>query len=168
MPVVFETERLLFRELVVDDAANVFALNSNPLVMRYTGSYPMGSIDEAIGFITNYTDYQNFGYGRWACVLKGTNTFIGVFGLRYFKEDNEVDIGGLFLPEYWNKGYAKEAAAACINFGFNLIKVDEISAKCSAENIASQKIMESLGMVLTKEYFSGTTKVLYYTIRRNE
>ena len=167
MKAILETPRLLLRELKVADAPYVFALNSDPEVMKYTGSYPMASIDEAIAFLSNYEDYKNFGYGRWACILKETGDFIGVFGLRYFKEDDLVDIGGLFLPAYWNKGYAKEATKACLDYGFSVLKVIGISGKCSAENIASKKTMESLGMSLTKEYFSGTVKVLYYTIKRS-
>lgn len=167
MKAILETERLLFRELEVADASYVFALNSDPLVMRYTGSYPMASIDEAVAFLSTYEDYKNFGYGCWACILKETGAFMGVFGLRYFKEDDVVNIGGLFLPAYWNQGYAKEATKACIDYGFTVLKVDEISGKCSAENIASKKIMESLAMALTKEYFSGTVKVLCYTIKRS-
>jgi len=164
MDAIVSTPRLLLRPLTVADAPDVFELNSNEEVMKYTGQPLMQSIDEAVNFLTYYSDYETYGYGRWACVLKDTGEFIGVFGLRYFDFANEVDIGGLFKPAFWNKGYAKEAAKGCINYGFEVLKLKVISGKCSAQNIASIKIMESLGMVCQKQYYSGDVKVLYYSI----
>ncbi len=124
----------------------------------------MQSIDEAVNFLTHYSDYKAYGYGRWACILKDTNEFIGVFGLRFLPNENHVDIGGLFKPAYWNKGYAKEAAEACISYGFDILQINKIHGKCAEANTPSIKIMESVGMVYQNDYVKNGTRVLCYTI----
>jgi RimJ/RimL family protein N-acetyltransferase len=51
--------------------------------MRFTGELLLPSLDAAREAIKNYPDFDTTGYGRWACVLKETNTVIGFCGLKY-------------------------------------------------------------------------------------
>ena len=69
MPRLPVTERLTFFELTPEDAAHVFALNSDPEVIKYTGDPPFASVSEAQSFLENYTDYRDNGYGRWGLGL---------------------------------------------------------------------------------------------------
>lgn len=72
MKPILETERLLLREFIPEDAAHFYRLNLNPNVIRFTGDAAFKDISEAQNFLENYADYQLHGYGRWAVIEKST------------------------------------------------------------------------------------------------
>lgn len=146
-----ETERLIHRPFVTADAEAAYALNGNPDVMRYTGEPLLKSVDEARRFIAAYPDFDEVGYGRWACVLKSTESVIGFCGLKYLPKIDEVDIGFRFLPEYWGRGLATEACAACLDFGFRTIGLQRIVAFVMPANAASVRVLEKNGMTFDGE-----------------
>src|SRR5437773_1204468 len=71
-------------------------------------------------------DYRKYGFGRWAVVLKTNGKAIGMAGLKYLAEWNEVDLGYRLLPEYWGMGLATEASRACVEYGFHTLKLSRI------------------------------------------
>jgi len=141
-----ETERLGLREILVSDAETMFELNSDPEVLRYTGDDPFESVEATREFLENYSDYQRNGFGRWIVVLKATGEILGWCGLKRDRETNEVDIGYRFFRKHWNKGYATEAAKACLVFGFEELKLDKIIGRARKENTASLNVFDKLGM----------------------
>ena len=130
----------------MDDAAAFFALNSHPDVMRFTGEPPLQSLDEARAAIANYPDFDAVGYGRWGCVLKENRAVIGFCGLKYLPELDAVDVGFRFLPRHWGRGLATEACTASIAFGFDVLKLQRIIGLVLAENTASIRVLEKVGM----------------------
>ena len=79
-----ESERLRFRELQASDADSMFALHSDPQVLRYVGEKPIRHVDQVREIIEDIRrQYQDFGVGRLAVLLKSTNEFIGWAGLKY-------------------------------------------------------------------------------------
>ena len=141
-----ETDRLGLREILVSDAETMFELNSDPEVLRYTGDDPFESVEATREFLENYSDYQRNGFGRWIVVLKATGEILGWCGLKRDRETNEVDIGYRFFRKHWNKGYATEAAKACLVFGFEELELDKIIGRARKENTASLNVFDKLGM----------------------
>ncbi len=66
MKIITETERLILREWTLDDAPDLFRLNSNPNVLKFTGDKPFNNIQEAEELILNYEQYSKYGLGK-AC-----------------------------------------------------------------------------------------------------
>lgn len=161
-----ETDRLIHRAMTVDDAAAFYALNSHPDVMRYTGEPPIETVEAARDAIAAYPDFEKYGYGRWACVLKETGAIIGFCGLKYLDDLDKVDVGFRFLPEYWGKGLATEAARASIAFGFNVLMLDQIIGLVLPENGASIRVLEKLGMRSEGEIEYDGVVALRYVITR--
>lgn len=141
-----ETHRLQHRAFTVDDAEAFFELNSNVDVMRFTGEPLLTSLDTARQAIANYPDFDEVGYGRWACVLKETQTIIGFCGLKYLPDLDEVDIGYRFLPQYWGHGLATEACMASLEFGFRELRLNQIVGFVLPDNAASIRVLEKSGM----------------------
>lgn len=168
MSYLFETERLKLREFNFDDANNLYQLNLDPEVIKYTGDPPFETSETARLFIYNYKDYKLNGFGRWAIELKSDGSFIGWSGLK-LNEDNEIDLGYRFLKSAWGKGYATEAAHACLQYGFDKLGFNRIIARVAKENVGSIKVVDKLGM---KYYKEGTCKTIdnanYYQISREE
>ncbi|SFN61264.1 Protein N-acetyltransferase, RimJ/RimL family [Paenimyroides ummariense] len=153
MKFIIETERLFLREFILDDAEKFYQLNLNPNVIRYTGNAAFKSINEAKSFLENYNDYKANGYGRWAAINKNNNEFLGWCGLKYGELENETDIGFRFFEEEWNKGYATESAVACLEYGFEVLKLNRIIGRAMEENKASIKVLEKIGLQFEKKAY---------------
>ena len=168
MKEILKTERLLLRELTPDDAENLYKLNLNPNVIKYTGNSAFKDIDETREFLENYPDYKLNGFGRWAVIEKSNNQFLGWCGLKYDQNLDETDIGFRFFEEHWNKGFATESAKACIKYGFENLNLKTIIGRAMAENVASIKVLEKLGMNYEKEFDFDEHFGLIYRIENNQ
>jgi RimJ/RimL family protein N-acetyltransferase len=165
--ILLATQRLHLRAFSVDDAEAFFKLNADPDVMRYTGDDPFSSLEHTKTFLSNYPDYRKNGYGRWSVVLKSTGECIGWCGLK-LHESGMVDIGYRFHKNQWGKGYATEAASACIDYGFHTLGLEEIVGRCAADNLASIRVLEKIGLTFWKiETCEGIKNSHYYVIRKN-
>ena len=157
-----ETERTIMRMLSKEDAIDLFNLNLDKEVLKYTGDQPFENIQAAINFLTNYDQYKKYGVGRLAVIEKTTIKFIGWCGLKYSHERNEYDIGFRFFKNSWNKGFATETAKKCLEYGFDEIKLDRIVGRAMKENIGSIKVLEKIGMKFIENFdFDGQSGVLY-------
>lgn len=161
-----ETPRLIHRTLTLDDAEAFYELNSNPDVMRYTGEPPLPSLQASKDAIVNYPDFDTIGYGRWACVLKETQTLIGFCGLKYLSDLDLVDVGYRFLPGYWGRGLATEACAASVQFGLETLGLPEIFGFVLPENTGSIRVLEKVGMHRDGEMTYDGIRTLRFLIRR--
>jgi len=117
MSTVARTERLTLRQFTLEDAADLFALNSDPEVIRYTGDLPFESVEAAEQFLDNYSAYGQTGFGRWAVIRNSDERFIGWSGLK-LNEESLNDLGFRFFRDCWGKGYATESAKASLELGF--------------------------------------------------
>ena len=168
MKKILETSRLILREFELHDAKEMWELNNDPDVIKYTGDPPFESVEEAKLFLKNYSDYQKNGFGRWAVLLKDTNEIIGWCGLK-LNDDTKVDIGFRFFKKYWNNGYATESAKACLQYGFKNLELTEIIGRASVYNKPSIKVLENIHMNYWKtETYPGLGDTVYYRISHKE
>ncbi len=165
---MLETSRLFLREFKISDAKKIWELNSDEEVLKYTGDKPFDSVKSAEKFILEYQDYKKNGFGRWAVIDKSKNEFIGWCGLK-LNEKNLIDIGFRFFKQQWNKGYATEAAQACLNYGFDSLNIKEIVGRADKENKSSIRVLEKLNMTFWKiDSCEGFDNAVYYKIKNNE
>lgn len=148
---ILETNRLILRPVTKDDVEDFFEMDSNPKVHIYLGKNPAKTIDDSKAMVDDILQqYTDFGIGRLAMVKKDTNEFIGWSGLKYErqlrKEFNYYDLGYRMKEQYWGNGYATEAALASLDFGFKDLKLQEICAAAEIEHIASNTILNKIGM----------------------
>ena len=83
--------------------------------------------------------------------------FIGLVGLHHsdlqiFAGKEAVEIGWRLRKEFWNRGYATEAAQACLDFAFQQAGLSEVYSFTSLLNLPSQKVMQKLSMEFVKEF----------------
>ena len=86
-----------------------------------------------------------------AVELKDTGEFIGWCGLKYILDENEVDIGYRFLPEFWGKGYAVETAKACCEKGIAELGLTRIVARIHKANQRSIRVAEKMKMIYERD-----------------
>ena len=147
MKVIFETDRLLVREYVEEDAEAFFKLNSDPEVLRFVPDKALLNVEQARQLLIDHpiADYRKYGFGRGACILKSTGEQIGFAGLKYLEELGEVDVAYRLLPKYWGQGLATEAALASVRFGWDL-GLKRIIGLVMPKNIASVRVLEKTGL----------------------
>src|SRR6266702_2623032 len=112
MKVILETDRLFLREYVEEDAEAFFKLNSDPEVLRFVPDKRLLNVEQARQILVDHpiADYRKYGFGRGACIPKGTGEQIGFAGLKYLEEFGEVDVAFRLMRTHWGQGLATEAA----------------------------------------------------------
>lgn len=142
-----ETNRLIIREFQMEDTAAVHLYASNPEVARYMIWGP-NTEEETAEYIKRTIEMQKqeprYDY-EFAVVLKQDGRLIGGCGI-HVSEPLQGEVGYCFNPFYWGQGYASEAAATMLKFGFLELGLHRIFATCRPENIGSAKVMQKIGM----------------------
>lgn len=141
------TDRLLLRQLSLQDAEQIFALRSNEIVNRYINRPLPESIEDAKAFINKINfSVQNNQSLYWAVCLKELPTLIGTISLWNFsEEDNKAEIGYELLPHFHGKGFMQEACTKVIAFAFQTLEFNRIEAWTTVQNEGSKKVLERIG-----------------------
>ena len=168
MNIIIETKRLLLRSFTTEDASLIYQLNLDPDVTRYTGD-PIIDIDHAREVLeqTIIPQYALYNHGRWAVHVKPgldpiATGFIGWCGLKARPERNEIDLGYRFIKSAWGKGYATEAAWACIQYGFEKLHLERIVGRAMPQNKASLRVLEKCAMhFVGEEVVDGHPAITY-------
>ena len=162
--IILETERLYLREFSFEDAENLYLLDSDVEVVKYTGDDSFKSLEAAKDFLEKYEDYQKNGMGRWAVVVKEDNRFVGWCGLKKFG-CGMVDLGFRFYKKEWGRGFATETGKASVNYGFEKLNLKEIVGRVHKDNLGSINVLEKLGMTFWKmDECNGVANALYFKI----
>ena len=144
---VLETERLSLRQFTVDDAQFILKLLNEPSFLRYIGDKKVRNLEDARQYILNgpVASYERNGFGLYLVEIKELYTPIGMCGFLKRDELPDPDIGFAFLPEFWSKGFAFEAAAALLQDARERLRLGRILAITSLDNDASIKLLQRLG-----------------------
>jgi RimJ/RimL family protein N-acetyltransferase len=138
------------------DRAPFFELNTHPLVVESLGESPTRAESDAM--VDRYAEeLAREGWGLWAVEVTAAQggPFVGMVGLHRVNPAlpcaPAVEVGWRLHPEQWGYGYATEAAAASLAYGFGQAGLDEIIAFTTTRNTRSQAVMERIGMTRDPE-----------------
>ena len=153
---MLETDRLILRDLQESDLPTLIALNQDPEVMQYFPK-PYSQAESLRLYQGIQDEVKVYGYSLWAVEEKDSQEFVGLVALhhsylRIFAGKEAVEIGWRLRKEFWNRGYATEAAQACLDFAFQQAGLSEVYSFTSLLNLPSQKVMQKLGMEFVKEF----------------
>jgi RimJ/RimL family protein N-acetyltransferase len=163
---VVETERLILRRLAITDAPFILELLNQPSWLRFIGDKGVRTIADAERYILQgpMDSYKRRGFGLYMTELKDGAVPIGICGLIKRESLDDVDIGFAFLPHYWSKGYAFEAASAVMGYGIQVLKLERIVAIVTPDNERSIKLLKRIGLVferMMKEPEDGEELAVY-------
>ncbi|CAL2081868.1 GNAT family N-acetyltransferase [Tenacibaculum sp. 190524A02b] len=151
--VIFETERLIVRKLILEDLDGFHEMQSNPKVMQYADGEVKSYLEhksELISLIDKYTIPDN-DFWIYAIVRKSDVTFVGTVAL--VKDGTDDEIGYRFLETYWGNGYATEICKGLISY-CKSIGMKKLIGYVVDKNIASAKILERYNFTLVKRFVS--------------
>ena len=145
---ILETERLVLRKLKIEDADSMYIYASNDDVTKYVLWDSHTSPEQTKQFLQFMIDkYEQENYA-WAVTLKDSDEFIGTIDYVMLDHNEHIgEIGYALSHLYWGKGYMSEAAKAILHYGFTELHLERIQARCFAENIGSERVMQKAGMV---------------------
>lgn len=160
-----ETERLVLRQMTEEDFNFLKLIFSDHETMQY---YPSTKNDEETKEWIGWTmeNYRKFGIGMWIAEDRHTGEFYGQCGIvpQKIKGAVEMEIGYLFKKSAWGKGFATEAAAACVRFALYEWKFDKIISLIDPKNIPSIRVAEKIGMTYEGKIYRWNKHLSIFSI----
>ena len=148
---VLETERLYLRELSPDDSHELRKILCDPESMKY---YPAPFSEEKVEkwISWNRENYRLYGHGLWAVILKEGGTFLGDCGITMQEIEGRKlpEVGYHIKKEYGRKGYATEAARACMEYAFTRFDYESLYTYTKFDNYPSRRVAEKNSMKFVK------------------
>jgi RimJ/RimL family protein N-acetyltransferase len=161
-----ETERLHFRPLAASDETALFDMFSDPYARQF---YPQMAerVNVQHWIQWNLRNYAEFGFGLWALELKASERFIGDCGLTYQEVEgrHELEVGYHILQADRRKGYATEAAHACMSHGFDSLVAPRLCSIVRPDNIASRAVASRIHTDCREFPKAGRPALLFFTER---
>jgi ribosomal-protein-alanine N-acetyltransferase len=151
---ILESKRLLFRHHSLIDLEQYCAMEMDANVRRYVGGYSRSRDDAERKFRNGPLRKTSDRLGVWATVLKPDGPYIGRSGLYPHVQSggritgDEAALSFYIAREFWGQGFATEAAAALVKFGWEELKLSRIVATVQEGNDVSIHILKKLGFEL--------------------
>lgn len=159
--IVFETERLILRAFDETDLEDLYALLSDPEIMRYCG----GVLDKngALTWLQSARRWhQQLGYDYWAAIEKAGGAFVGQIGILAEELEGESHpcLAYMISRAHQGRGFAREGAKGCVDYWFHTLKQPRLFATVEQQNYISQVVLEKTGMKYLKDvaYLNQTVK----------
>ena len=145
---LLETGRLRMRPFVHGDAPFIVELLTGTFWLRFIGDRGVHNEDDARAYLDKgpLASYAQHGFGLWMVELKDTGEPVGMCGLLKRETLPDVDLGYAFLPRFWGKEYAVEAAAACRDYGRAVLGLKRLVAVTDPANKGSIRVLEKIGL----------------------
>lgn len=151
---ILQTERLLLRHLEPEDLDDLVALYSDPEMIQFIpdASTTLAEIREELAWF-RHGHPKHPELGLWATIDKASGQFIGRCGLLPWTIDGrfEVEVAYLIDKAYWGQGLGTEAAQAILSYGFETLHLPRLVCLIDADNAASIRVAEKIGMTFDRE-----------------
>lgn len=148
-----ETPRLHLRSMQISDLDDLLEVFGDPKVMASFGEAPFNRAQMQRWIERNLVHQRRYGYGLFSVVLRSEGILIGDCGLEHMQLDGEqvAELGYDFRSDYWNRGYATEAATAVRDYALNVFKLPHLISLIQVGNEASKRVSEKIGMRFVAE-----------------
>ena len=135
------TSNLILRPFNLNDAEMLFkSLQDDEIYNNIDIPYPYTLI-HAKDWINSHSSLINKGEYKFAITVNNDNNLIGAIGITVCKNNNHGKLGYWITKKCWGQGYATEAVAKMIEFGFNNLKLNKIYADYISSNLKSEKVL---------------------------
>jgi len=142
------TDRLLLRQMTMDDAATIYRLRSDEQVMKYIPRPLTKTIEDAKMWVETILEtIQKNEAVNWAiCLKENPAAHIGNIGFWHIqKEHYRAEIGYMLHPSFYGKGIMLEAMQEALQYGFNVMHLHSVEALVDPGNIASINLLLKAG-----------------------
>jgi len=177
--VSLETERLLLRAPVADDAEALAPMYGDPEVMRYVGDgRPLTRAETERSVQRMIQRWEADGFGLFTTVRREDEAVIGRVGLLVWNADTwepttraeaddsrtEVEVGYTLGRDYWGQGYATEAAGAVRDYALRELGATRLIALIIHGNTASENVARKLGLAYERDVRLGRREAQLFAL----
>ena len=142
-----QTLRIDLREFAPSDFDDLFRLDGDPRVMKYTSGKTSTRADVEASLARVASLCRNYyGLGIWHASRRDTGAFIGWFALKYCPPTCDVEVGYRLLREAWGLGFATEGATELVRYGFDDLGLNRVIGVTHRDNHASQRVLMKAGL----------------------
>ncbi|MBI3651151.1 MAG: GNAT family N-acetyltransferase [Acidobacteria bacterium] len=161
------TARLSLRPLTLADTDAIHRIWMDAGVRKYLWDDEVISRETASDVVAKSQLYINSqGFGLFGVYTRYEPRLIGFCGYWFFHEPPQLELLYGISTDQWGQGYAAEAAAAMLRYGFVELRFDEVTASTDAANVASLRVLEKLGMSFSKRRESNGLDTIFYALQR--
>jgi [ribosomal protein S5]-alanine N-acetyltransferase len=161
---ILETDRLVLRHFISDDAAFILELVNEAGWKKYIGDRGINTLDDARRYIETVpiASYAKHGFGLWAIEQKSDGSLAGMCGLIKRDTLEDVDIGFALLSRFEGRGYARESVNATLAYASAQLGLRRVVAITTEDNDRSGRLLQLSGMSFEGPIsFTGETLRLY-------
>ncbi len=150
-----QTKRLTLCPITINESAFIFELLNTPDWIKFIGDRNIRTLADARDYIADklIKGYQEDGFGLLLVKLQNNEAPIGICGLIKREALADIDIGFAFLPQFYGKGYAYEAAAATMDDARMNRGIKRIVAITTEVNLRSIRLLEKIGLHFEKRFY---------------
>ena len=169
--VILSTQRLILRELAVDDAAFILELTNDPEWISNIGDRGVHDLNDAQNFILQgqVASYRKHSFGMYAFCKKVSDKFddavpMGICGLIQRDYLDLPDIGYATLQQFRQFGFTKEACTGVLTLSRDVLNINKVLGMVAPQNVASIKLLEKLGFRFLEQRILDDKDTLLYVI----
>ena len=163
-----ETKRLILCPMQATDITALHLIFTDPKVMAAFNHDPF-TREQMMRWLGRNLDHQNrYGYGLFSVILKESGDLIGDCGLEQLEVEGVqvAELGYDFRSEYWNQGFATEAACAVRDYAFDILQLPQLISLIRVGNLASKRVAEKVGMTLAEEFTRYEIRYWEYSLKK--
>lgn len=151
--------------MLASDIDALLLIFTDPKVMA-AFDHPPFTRGQMSRWLNRNLDHQKeFGYGLFSVILKETGGLIGDCGLEVMENMGTAELGYDFRSDFWNQGYATEAATAVRDYAIDILKLPQLISLIRAGNLSSKRVAEKIGMTLAEEFTRYDIRYWKYSLR---
>lgn len=168
---ILVSERLMLRQLTVNDEQEIFTLRSDSEINKYLDRQVSNTIEDARNFINKVNENVNSNNALyWGITLRDRSILAGTICLFNFSDENSsCEIGYELLTDFQGQGIMKEAAGKVIDYAFNTIKIQRIEAHFHRDNQRSVNLLEQFLFTNSNEPDQTDPELIcYYLTNRDD
>ena len=164
---VLTTERLLLRMLEESDFEEYAAIHTDAEVTRFTTRTHLDRMESWRHLAMIVGHWHLRGFGMWGVFERESGALVGRVGFHQPEGWPDFELGWTMGRLSWGKGYAPEAARACLDYAFDVMKRDHVISLIDPANVSSIRVAEKIGETLEGEIEIGAHRLLVYGARRS-
>ena len=165
--IILQSSRLYVRRYTIDDVEMFYALNGDPELMQYIR--PAMNFEQSKKFLEENIQFYEMHpmLGRWALVTKSNDQIVGSLSLLPLPNSSDAHIGYVLFKPYWGFGFAAEIVKAGIEYAFDELQMNTLTAITYAQNAASQKVLLRNGFSFERSFYEGGKENRLYRLNRS-